>query len=483
MRLTRIIATLGPASFDENVLRKLITAGVDVFRLNFSHGTHESHKAAVETVRSISLECDRPVGILQDLCGPKIRVGEMKDGCIELAAGQETVITVDDVTGTTEKFSCSYKPLSQDAKKGDKILLNDGLLELEVRAISGHDVRCIVIHGGELKSHKGMNLPGMKLSTPSVTEKDLKDLQAGLDMGVDFVALSFVREAADLKPVRKMIKKHTKKPKVIAKIEKPEALDNINSLIKAADGVMVARGDLGVEIPAEKLPAIQQDIIYKANEADKIVITATQMLESMIHNPVPTRAEVTDVSVAISQGSDAVMLSGESAAGSYPVEAVKMMCKIAKETEKSLAKNHEHWNWRRKKPYHPLGEAISDAAYKMCDDLSSKAIIAYTASGATALYLSKSRPFAPVIAFTNNREAARQMRLYWGVEPVFDGNILSNSDLRRAACKYCLQEKITSTDDKVIVLTARPFGMIEHTNGVEILNINGKNKKKKNKDK
>ena len=346
MRLTRIVATLGPASFDEEVLRKLITAGVDVFRLNFSHGTHESHRAALETVRSLCLELNRPVGILQDLCGPKIRVGEMTDGKIMLADGEETIIVYNDVVGTANAFSCSYKSLARDADEDDRILLNDGLLELKVIAIEGNNVRCKVIHGGILRSSKGMNLPGMKLSTPSVTAKDIDDLKAGLDMGVDFVGLSFVREASDLDPVKELIASHAQKPKIIAKIEKPEALENFDSILEAADGIMVARGDLGVELPVEQLPAIQEELIYKANCAGKIVITATQMLESMINNPIPTRAEVTDVSVAISQGTDAVMLSGESAAGSYPVEAVEMMCKIAVETEKSLKRNHDNWNWR-----------------------------------------------------------------------------------------------------------------------------------------
>ncbi len=473
MRLTRVVATLGPASFDEEILKKLITTGVDVFRLNFSHGSHESHKAAVESVRSLCLELDRSVGILQDLCGPKIRVGEMTDGKIMLADGEETVISYEDVLGTATMFSCSYKPLAKDAGVDDRILLNDGLLELKVTAVEGNNVRCKVVHGGILRSNKGMNLPGMKLSTPSVTEKDLNDLKAGLDMGVDFIGLSFVRKASDLDPVKKLIAEHTNSPKIIAKIEKPEALENFDAILEAADGIMVARGDLGVELPIEKLPAIQQELIYKANQADKIVITATQMLESMINNPVPTRAEVTDVSVAISQGTDAVMLSGESAAGSYPVEAVEMMCKIALETEKSLKQNHDNWNWRRTKSNHPIGDATSDAAYRMCEELSAKGIVAHSATGQTGLYISKSRPFAPVVVITNNREAARQMRLYWGVEPVYNGSLHSNTELRSFANEYFVKHNYAQTGDTVIIMSSRPFGMINHTNGVEIMKIEG----------
>ncbi len=471
MRLTRVVATLGPASFDEEILRKLILAGVDVFRLNFSHGTHESHRAALESVRSLCLELDHPVGILQDLCGPKIRVGTMTDGLITLVDGEETVISKEDVIGTPVKFSCSYKSLAIDAQVDDRILLNDGLLELKVTAIEGGNVRCKVIHGGALRSHKGMNLPGMKLSTPSVTEKDIEDLKAGLDMGVDFIGLSFVRQASDLDPVKEIISRHTHTPKIIAKIEKPEALENFDSILAAADGIMVARGDLGVELAVEKLPAIQEQLIYKANQANKIVITATQMLESMINNPVPTRAEVTDVSVAITQGTDAVMLSGESAAGSYPVEAVTMMCKIAVETEKSLKRNHDHWNWRRTKEIHPVGIATSDAAYRMSEELEACGIVAHTMTGQTALFLSKSRPFAPIVALTSKREIARQMRLYWGVEPIYNGNIYSNADVRNFAIDYFNNKKNIKADDTVIVMTSRPFGEVNHTNGIEIIEI------------
>ena len=471
MRLTRIVATLGPASFDEEILKKLILSGVDVFRLNFSHGTHESHRGAVETVRRLSLELEHPVGILQDLCGPKIRVGIMTDDIIILAEGEETVISHDDIIGTATRFSCSYKNLARDAEVNNRILLNDGLLELVVTAIEGNNVRCRVIHGGALRSHKGMNLPGMKLSTPSVTEKDIDDLKAGLDMGVDFVGLSFVREAADLDPVKEIISAHSHKPKIIAKIEKPEALENFDTILAAADGIMVARGDLGVELAVEQLPAIQEDLIYRSNQAGKIVITATQMLESMINNPVPTRAEVTDVSVAICQGTDAVMLSGESAAGSYPVEAVQMMCKIAVETEKSLKKNHDNWNWRQIKKVHPAGEATSDAAYRMCEDLNSKGIVAHTTTGQTALFLSKSRAFAPIVAITSHRNIARQMRLYWGVEPVYNGNIHSNSDVRAFAKKYFKKHVHPEGNNNIIVMTSRPFGQINHTNGVEIMEL------------
>ena len=473
MRLTRIVATLGPASFDEEILKKLILSGVDVFRLNFSHGTHESHRGAVETVRRLSLELNRPVGILQDLCGPKIRVGQMSDDIIILADGEETVITYDDIIGTAARFSCSYKSLAQDAQINNRILLNDGLLELVVTAIEGGNVRCKVIHGGALRSHKGMNLPGMKLSTPAVTEKDIDDLKAGLDMGVDFVGLSFVRQAADLDPVKELVSAHPHKPKIIAKIEKPEALENFDSILHAADGIMIARGDLGVELPVEQLPAIQQDLIYRSNQADKIVITATQMLESMINNPVPTRAEVTDVAVAIIQGTDAVMLSGESAAGSYPIEAVQMMCKIAVETEKSLKKNHDYWNWRHIKETHPAGVATSDAAYRMCDDLNAKGIVAHTTTGQTALFLSKSRPFAPIVAVTGHRNVARQMRLYWGVEPVYNGTIHSNSDVRCFANEYFKEHEHPDGCNSIIIMTSRPFGQINHTNGVEIMELEG----------
>ncbi len=473
MRRTKIIATLGPASVDPDILRQLIYTGVDVFRLNFSHGTHESHKAAAEAVREACAECGREVAILQDLCGPKIRCGEMENGCIELTTDQETSITTSPVIGTPTRFSCSYKKLPTDAQPGNMILLNDGLIELEVLATAGDDVRCRVVCGGPLASHKGINLPGMDLSTPSVTTKDMKDLGAGLEIGVDYVALSFVRCAEDVMKVRKAVEKVENPPAIIAKIEKPEALDNIHDIIEAADGIMIARGDLGVETPSERVPIIQKELIRLAHAADKIVITATQMLESMIEHPVATRAEYSDVANAIYDGTDAVMLSGESAVGRFPVKSVQTLHEIAVEIEAYLEFNRPHWDWERISPSHPLGDAVGDAAFWLYEDLEAKAIVAFTASGRTALYLSKNRPFAPIVVFTNSPAVARKMNLYWGVEPVSCGDIHSTKDLRYYATEHLRERALAKGNDNIILITGSPFGVIDHSNTLEVIQLAG----------
>lgn len=473
MRRTRIIATLGPASVDPDILRALIYEGVDVFRLNFSHGTHESHRAAVETIRMICTECGKDVALLQDLCGPKIRCGEIAGGAVELVRDQETTITVNNRIGDASCFSCSYKSLPKDAAPGDRILINDGMIELSVLAAAGDEVRCRVVRGGTLSSHKGINLPGMNLSTPSVTAKDMKDLAAGLEMGVDYVALSFVRTAEDVLKVRRMLEKHDNPPALIAKIEKPEAVENISDILDAADGIMIARGDLGVELPAQRVPIIQKELIYLAHSLDKLVITATQMLESMIENPVPTRAEVSDVANAIYDGTDAVMLSAESAVGHYPVEAVRQLASIAVEIEEYLEYHRPHWDWERVNPKHPLGDAIGDAAFWLYEDLDAKAIVAYSATGKTALCLSKSRPFAPMVVFTVNRDAARRMRLYWGVEPVFCADVHTAKDLRYYAAEYLRENNLVRGNDRVVVISGSPFGVADHSNSLEIMQLAG----------
>lgn len=473
MRRTKIIATIGPASVDPATLRELIYSGVDVFRVNFSHGTHESHRAAVEAIREASTECGRDVAILQDLCGPKIRCGEMENNSIELIAGQETCITTSPIIGTAARFSCTYKNLPKDAVPGHRILLNDGMLELEVLAVSGDDVRCRVISGGPLSSSKGINLPGMELSTPSVTPKDMKDLAAGLDFGVDYVALSFVRQAEDILKVRKAVEKRENPPLIIAKIEKPEGVENIESILDAADGIMIARGDLGVELPLAQVPILQKRLIRLAHISGKIVITATQMLESMIEHPVPTRAEVSDVANAIFDGTDAVMLSAESAVGLYPVAAVKMLHNVALETESYLSDNRPHWDWRGLSPTRPLGDAVGDAAYWLYEDLDAQAMVAYTATGKTALNLSKSRPFAPIVVFTISRDVARRMRLFWGVEPVYCADIHTAKDLRYYASEYLRENALVRGNDNVIVVTGSPFGVVDHTNSLEVMQLAG----------
>lgn len=474
MRLTRIVATLGPAALVPETLEELIRAGVDVFRCNFSHGSIEVHNNACQAVRATSQKVGHEVALLQDLCGPKIRAEKMTDGAVELINGKETIITTENILGTAERFSCSYKNLPRDVSAGSKILLDDGLLELEVVRTNGNDVHCLVKHGGTLRDRKGINLPNVKLSTPSVTEEDLKNLQAGEAIGFDYVALSFVRSADDILQVRRATANFKHQPLIIAKIEKPEAITCIDEIIEVADGIMIARGDLAVEISPEKVPLLQQDLIRRANAADKIVIVATQMLESMKDNFTPTRAEVNDVAIAVYEGADAVMLSAETSVGKYPVEAVNVMNRVAKEVEIHMAATgHPQWDWVRGRVSHPLGDAVSNAAYSIYETLNAKAIVAFTRSGHTALYLSKCRPFTHLIMFTNSQHTARKMRLFWGVKPVYEPEIQTTDELRYRAVGYLRENNLCANDDNIIIVSGSPFGKIDHSNTIEVTQLSG----------
>ncbi|MFA7157803.1 MAG: pyruvate kinase [Kiritimatiellia bacterium] len=471
MRKTKIVATVGPASNTPQKLRELIGAGVDAFRLNMSHGTLAEHIETIGKIRAAGAECGRDPAVIQDLCGPKVRVGKMEGGAIELKTGQEVTVTAEPVTGTARMFSTQYENLPRDARPRDRILLDDGAIALEVQAVEGARVRCLVLNGGILRDHKGMNLPGIKLSTPSVTPKDLDDLRAGLEADVEYAALSFVRHPDDLKGVRQAIKKAGRSTQVIAKIEKPEALEHLDAIIQAADGVMVARGDLGVEMNIADVPVIQKKIIRHANERDKYVITATQMLDSMTRNPRPTRAEASDVANAIIDGTDAVMLSGETAAGDFPVEAVKMMDDIARRTELYLDANRPAWNWMRINPRHPVQDAIGHAASKIVDDLKIGIVAAFTATGGTALFLSKNRPWAPIIAFTKNAGAFRRMRLFWGVEPVLVPGINNSADLRARAQEYIRRNRLAPPGQRALFILGTNFGHVGATDALEIATL------------
>ena len=425
MRRTKIVATIGPASSDRPVLERLIRAGVDVVRLNFSHGAHETHLEVMKAVREISAALDRPVALLQDLSGPKIRTGNVRGGgVVELKAGAKLVISIDEsIEGTVERISTTYDPLPRDVKPGDKILLDDGNLELKVASTSESEVECVVVHGGPLSSHKGMNLPGVRLSTPALTEKDQRDLAFGVANGVDYVALSFVRKAADVVEVKALIKSLGGTQPVIAKIEKREAVDDLDAVLEATDGVMVARGDLGVELSTEEVPVLQKHIIDRANAAGKVVITATQMLESMIDSPRPTRAEASDVANAILDGTDAVMLSGESAAGAYPVEAVETMARIAGYTEahRSPATAEALALLRARilqGAHSSVARSLARVASTVAEELDCRLIVAFTESGVTAQLLSCYRPSAPIAAITYNEHTYRRLALWSGVLPV-----------------------------------------------------------------
>ena len=418
MRRTKIVATIGPASREPRMLEKLILAGANVLRLNFSHGEHASHLAVIQAAREIAARHSLPLALLQDLSGPKIRTGKVKGGgAIELRNGAPLVITTDEtVEGTPELISTSYDPLPRDVKRGDKILLDDGNLELRVEGVRGIEVDCTVVFGGLLKSNKGINLPEVALSTPALTEKDRQDLAFGVRNGVDYVALSFVRRAADVEECQALVRSHGGSCPVIAKIEKREAIDDLPSILEATDGVMVARGDLGVEMSTEEVPTLQKRIIEMANGAGKVVITATQMLESMIEHPRPTRAEASDVANAILDGTDGVMLSAESASGQFPIEAVQTMSRIARYTE-------EHYHFRSSRHAAAgtgslVARSLARVASTVAEELDCKLIVAFTESGSTARLLSSFRPRAPIAAVTYNPETYKRLALWWGVLPV-----------------------------------------------------------------
>ncbi|MFZ0808483.1 MAG: pyruvate kinase [Candidatus Sulfotelmatobacter sp.] len=417
-RRAKIICTIGPACSTEAAIRDLLRLGMDIARLNFSHGTHEDHAHNIARLRRAAEREHRTVCILQDLQGPKIRTGQL-DGHepVSLKTGSVVTITPQDVLGTATRISTTFPDLARELSPGARILLSDGLIELRVRATRGKDVLCEVINGGLLGEHKGINLPGVALSIPALTEKDRKDLEFGLKHGIDAVALSFVRTAEDVTTVKQIITAHGSDVPLIAKLEKPQAIDHLEEILQAADGVMVARGDLGVEMAPEKVPVIQKHVIRRAAAWRKPVITATQMLESMIENPRPTRAEASDVANAVFDGTDAVMLSAETASGRYPREAVSIMSRIVVEAEQNLA---EFTQPRRRREHRGLSvaEAICESIAHAADDLPMGAIAIFTETGNTARMISKYRPKVPIYAFTHVDPVVHRLNLYWGVHPV-----------------------------------------------------------------
>jgi pyruvate kinase len=418
MRKAKIVCTIGPASGAEAVLRDLMRLGMDVARLNFSHGTHEEHARTIDRLRKVAEKEGRTICILQDLQGPKIRTGRLKYRTpIAIKSGARLTITPRDIAGTASLLSTTFKTLAKEVEPSSRILLSDGLLELRVTAVRGDDVECEVINGGLLGEHKGINLPGTVVSVPSLTEKDEKDLAFGLKHGVDIVAVSFIRTADDIRLVKRLVRLHNSDAWVIAKLEKPQAIDpaNLEEILDVADGVMVARGDLGVEMPPEKVPIIQKHVIRRAADWRKPVITATQMLESMIENPRPTRAEASDVANAILDGSDAVMLSAETASGKYPRETVAMMAKIVQEAESA---KEEPIQRRRMHRQLSISETICESVAHAAQDLEMKAIAVYTESGTTARLISKYRPKAPIYAFAANTAVCARLNLMWGVSPL-----------------------------------------------------------------
>ena len=473
MRRAKIVATLGPASSDPETIQRLLAAGVDVARLNFSHGRLEDHADVLDRLRAASRRLVKAVAVLQDLQGPKIRTGALKAGKVGvlLEAGQETVITTEGDFPGDEKLVCTtYRHLAEDVRPGDRLLVDDGLLELRVLATDGVRARCEVVEGGVLKEHKGINLPGVALRAEVMSEKDRRDLAFGLAHGVDYVALSFVRTPEDVGLCRAEMERVGRVVPIIAKIEKPEAIDSIDGIIAAADGIMVARGDLGVEIQPERVPSIQKAILRKSNAAGKPVIVATQMLESMIEHPRPTRAEASDVANAIWDGADAVMLSGESASGRYPLLAVQMMDRIVREAERHLqpGKVPAPDVWTGPAPFNAV---VAGAAVRAAHEAQAVAIVCFTLSGTTARLLAHHRPTVPVIAFSPDQSIRRRSALYWGVVPKVMEPIRNADLMCEMVSDRLITDELAKAGDRVVVVFGSPLGVPGATNSIRLHQI------------
>ncbi len=451
-RRAKIVATLGPASNTEPVFRELVRAGIDVVRLNFSHGSHEEKLALIQMIRKVSREERKPLCILGDLQGPKIRTGKLKDHqSVLLKAGQKLTITPRDVPGTAALVGTTFKTLAENVEQGSRILLSDGLIELRVHEVAGEDVVCDIVNGGMLGENKGINLPGIPVRVPSLTDKDSADLEFALKNGVDAIAVSFVRTAEDVRLVRNRVSAYGGETWIIAKLEKPQAIEQLDGILQAADGIMVARGDLGVEVPPEKVPAIQKHIIRRAAEYRKPVITATQMLESMIENPRPTRAEVSDVANAIYDGTDAVMLSGESAVGKYPVQTVGMMARIIVEAELHI-KLAEKSETRERMSHLSIAETICEATAHAADDLDLRGIALFTESGTTARQLSKYHPSTPIFALSPVEITINRLNLLWGTTPIRCPKINSTEALVDCAESLLLQSGFVRAREVIAIV-------------------------------
>ncbi|MDR4509624.1 MAG: pyruvate kinase [Candidatus Brocadiaceae bacterium] len=467
MRKTKIVCTIGPAVDSESALEALINAGMNVARLNFSHGTHEYHAKIIQSLRTVSERKNVHIAILQDLAGPKIRVGKFTCESVTLEAGDTFVLTTEKVPGNRERVSVSYAKLTEEVETDDQILLADGSIELTVVKISGKNVICKVLVGGELSSHKGVNIPGSSLSVKSLTEKDGKDLAFGLEKGVDIVALSFVRRKEDILQVRERIEKANRRIPLVAKIEKHEALENIDEIIDLVDGIMVARGDLAVETALERVPLVQKMIIQKCNLAGKPVITATQMLKSMVENPRPTRAEANDVANAVLDGTDAVMLSEETATGKYPVQSVHTMAKIIEATESGEITRRQHGETNPRKSV-SIVSAVSRATSEIARDVKAAAILTPTQSGSTARMISSNRPTQPIIALSPNPHVVRCLSLVWGVYPVLSDSYSSMEEMIEQAKGKALQSKLVRYGDIVVTTAGVPIGVAGNTNLIKV---------------
>lgn len=467
MRKTKIVCTIGPASESVEKLVQLIEKGMNVARLNFSHGTHAEHLARVKNIREAAAKTGTVVAIMLDTKGPEIRTGVLKTEKIRLVNGRKIKLTPKEVEGTEELLSLSYPDLTKDVAPGDRILIADGLVELRVEKVVDDYVECMIVNGGEIGSRKNVNIPGVKVKLPSITEKDVEDINFAVEHGFDFIAASFVRTAGDVLAIRRILEEKDADISIIAKIESRQGMENIDEILKVADGIMVARGDLGVEIPTEEVPLVQKMIIEKCNRAGKPVITATQMLESMVHNPRPTRAEATDIANAIFDGTDAIMLSGETAAGEFPVEAVQIMARIAQRTEVAL-RYKELSIKREASPLRTVTDAISHATCTTAFDLGAAAIITSTKSGYTARMVSKYRPHAPIIAVTPKMSVVRKLNLVWGVYPLLVAETTGTDEMIAEAIQTSLAANLIKCGDLVVITAGVPVGVPGTTNLLKV---------------
>ena len=473
MKKTKIVSTIGPASESEEVLRELFKNGLNVTRLNFSHGSHKEHKEKMDTIKKVRADMNLPVALMLDTKGPEIRLGNFTDKEIVLKEGDTFTLTSRDMMGNQDMVSQSYKDLYQDVSIGDRILIDDGLVELRVENVDHQstDIGCLVLNGGEISNHKGVNVPNVKINLPAITKKDVEDIKFGIENDIDFIAASFIRKDIDVIEIRKILEDNFGSHiHIISKIENQEGVDNIDSIIAASDGIMVARGDLGVEIEPQEIPLIQKMIINKCNEVGKPVITATQMLDSMMRNPRPTRAEVTDVANAILDGSDAIMLSGETAMGKYPIDAVKTMYKIAMTMENSKEYRNKFDNKISKKNI-ATTNAISHATCTTAEALGASSIITATSSGYTSRSISKFRPAAPIISATYTDRVMRQLSLVWGVYPVKSYMSTSTDEVIDSSIHVAIEEGYVEEGDLVVLTAGIPVGVSGTTNMLKVHTI------------
>jgi pyruvate kinase len=469
-RHSKIVCTIGPASRSPRIIERLIQAGMDVARLNFSHSSHHDHAHSISLLRAAAMRHEKPIAVLADLQGPKIRTGPLAGGSpVLLRAGQHFVITTARVLGDSTRVSTIFRPLPREVQRGDRILLSDGLIELRVEKVRRQEIHCEVVNGGALGEHKGINLPGIQLRVPALTQKDRADLAFALKHGANYIAVSFVRRAEDVVLAKSLIRRAGKDTPVIAKLEKPEAIENLDAILRVADGVMVARGDLGVEMNPERVPVVQKMIINRARQARRPVITATQMLESMTENPRPTRAEASDVANAIFDGSDAVMLSAETASGRYPVEAVAMMASIIEEAEASITE------FLRPAPQERLkvAETVAELVCHASRELHMKLIAVFTHSGFTARLVSRYRPLVPIVSFSPEAETRRRMALIWGVYPRMIPDVAKIDGLAQVAEKRLLEERLVRKGDVIGIVAGTPMGVRGTTNFMKFHVIGG----------